>query len=116
MADAKCVFCKIASRDIQAKELARTDDAVVFHDLDPQAPFHLLAIPTRHAEHLSDFAQAAGPRAVGELFALASKVGREAAPSGAYRLVVNEGKEAGQSEFHLHVHVLAGRRMTWPPG
>jgi diadenosine tetraphosphate (Ap4A) HIT family hydrolase len=111
-----CVFCKIARKEMSAREVARTNDAVVFHDLTPKAPAHFLVIPVRHAENLGDFAAMAGPQAVGELFALASRVGREAAGSGAYRLVVNEGIEAGQTVFHLHLHVLAGRLMTWPPG
>ena len=116
MQAAKCVFCKIVRKEIATQEIARTEDAIVFADLDPKAPSHLLVVPVLHAENLGDFAAAAGTRAVGALFVLASKVGREATASGAYRIVVNEGKEAGQSVFHLHLHVLAGRRMGWPPG
>jgi diadenosine tetraphosphate (Ap4A) HIT family hydrolase len=116
MPDSACVFCKIARKEIPAQEIARTEEAVVFADLDPKAPSHLLVIPVRHAENLGDFTAMEGPAAAGALFALASKVGREAAPSGAYRIVVNEGAEAGQTVFHLHLHVLAGRRMAWPPG
>jgi histidine triad (HIT) family protein len=111
-----CVFCKVVRKEIQAREVARSNEAVVFHDLDPKAPTHLLVVPVRHVENLGDFAADVGTGALGELFALASKVGREAAASAAYRLVVNEGKEAGQTVFHLHIHVLAGRSMTWPPG
>jgi len=116
MQAAECVFCKIVRKEIAAREVARTDDAVVIADLDPKAPSHLLVVPVRHAENLGEFAGAAGPQAVGALFVLASKLGREASASGAYRLVVNEGEEAGQTVFHLHIHVLAGRRMGWPPG
>jgi len=116
MQTAECVFCKIARKEIAAREVARTEDAVVFADLDPKAPTHLLVVPVLHAENLGDFAASVGPRAVGALFGLASKAGREATASGAYRIVVNEGKEAGQTVFHLHLHVLAGRRMGWPPG
>jgi len=115
-ASAECVFCKIARKEIPVREIERTEDAVVFADLDPKAPCHLLVIPARHAENLGAFAAEAGERAVGALFALASKVGREASEAGAYRIVVNEGAEAGQTVFHLHLHVLAGRRMGWPPG
>lgn len=116
MQPAECVFCKIARKEIATREVARTEDAIVFSDLDPKAPSHLLVVPLLHAENLGDFAAAAGPQAVGALFVLASKVGREATASGAYRIVVNEGPEAGQTVFHLHLHVLAGRRMGWPPG
>jgi histidine triad (HIT) family protein len=113
--DENCIFCKIFSGDVKADEVARTEDALVFRDLNPQAPVHLLVVPKRHAANLGDFVAAAEPREVGDLFALASQAGRNASAAG-YRIVVNEGVEAGQTVFHLHLHVLAGRRMTWPPG
>jgi len=100
---------------VKSEEVTRTPDALVFRDLNPQAPTHLLVVPRRHAANLGDFVAAAEPHEVGELFALASQAGRAASPGG-YRIVVNEGREAGQTVFHLHLHVLAGRRMTWPPG
>ena len=95
--------------------MTRTDDAVVFRDLNPQAPTHLLVVPKRHAPNLGEFVASATPQEVGELFTLASNTGRAASPDG-YRIVVNEGYMAGQTVFHLHLHVLAGRRMHWPPG
>ncbi|HEY0798607.1 MAG TPA: HIT domain-containing protein [Candidatus Baltobacteraceae bacterium] len=110
-----CIFCKIVRREITANEITRTDDAVVFADLDPKAPTHLLVIPARHAANLGDFVAVAPRQEVGDLFALASAAGRAASPGG-YRLVVNEGLDGGQTVFHLHVHVFAGRAMTWPPG
>ena len=115
MNEADCIFCKIFRKEIPANEVLRTDDALVFRDLNPQAPSHMLVIPRRHATDLGSFVAAADPAEVGHLFALASQAGRDAS-SGGYRVVVNEGPDAGQTVFHLHLHVLAGRRMSWPPG
>jgi len=114
-ASADCIFCKIFSGAIPADEVARTDDVLVFRDTNPQAPHHMLAIPKRHAADLGEFVAAAEPAEVGDLFAAASRAGRAASPSG-YRVVVNEGRDAGQTVFHLHLHVLAGRYLDWPPG
>jgi len=113
--DENCVFCKIFAREIQSEEVLRTDEALVFRDLNPQAPTHLLVVPKRHAANLGDFVATATPHEVGELFTLASNAGRAASPGG-YRVIVNEGHDAGQTVFHLHLHVLAGRPMHWPPG
>ena len=115
MQNASCVFCKIFSGEIPAQEVVRTDDVLVFRDQNPHAPTHLLVIPKRHAGDLGDFVSAAGPAEVGDLFAVASQAGRAASPGG-YRVVVNEGPDAGQTVFHLHLHVLAGRNLGWPPG
>ena len=113
--DPDCLFCKIFAREIQADEVQRSDDALVFRDRNPQAPDHVLVIPARHAANLGDFVAQAEPREVGDLLALASNVGRRFGAQG-YRIVVNEGPHGGQTVHHLHLHVLAGRRMTWPPG
>ncbi len=110
-----CIFCKIVRGEIPAAEVARDADALVFRDVNPKAPTHLLVVPTRHVTNLGDFATKAEPHEIGKLFALAAKYGREASPGG-YRVVVNEGADAGQTVFHLHLHVLAGRPMRWPPG
>ncbi len=110
-----CVFCKIFAGEIRADEVTRADDVLVFRDLDPQAPTHLLAIPKRHVGDLAAFCATADAREVGALFAAASQAGRAAADSG-YRIVINAGADAGQSVPHLHLHVLAGRSLRWPPG
>lgn len=110
-----CVFCKIFRGEIPAQEVSRSDDVLVFRDLNPQAPLHLLVIPQRHADNLGDFVAAAPAQEIGDLFAAASRAGREHAPGG-YRVVVNEGADGGQTVHHLHLHVLGHRRMTWPPG
>ena len=113
--EADCIFCQIVRREIPAREAARTDEAVAFHDLNPQAPTHILVVPTRHAANLGDFAEAAEHDEIGHVLALAARLGREASPNG-YRVVINEGADGGQTVHHLHLHVLAGRQMHWPPG
>jgi histidine triad (HIT) family protein len=110
-----CVFCRIVAGEIPAEVVERTEAALVIRDLNPQAPTHLLVIPKEHAADLGELVASASPADVGQLFSLASKIGRDAG-SGGYRVVVNEGKEGGQTVFHLHIHVLAGRPMRWPPG
>ncbi|HZO94510.1 MAG TPA: HIT domain-containing protein [Candidatus Baltobacteraceae bacterium] len=113
--DPNCIFCKIARREISAQEVHRDEHVVAFRDLNPQAPVHLLVIPTEHAQHLSDFTQGASDERAARLLAVASALGREHGPHG-YRVVMNEGPDAGQSVHHLHAHVLAGRHLGWPPG
>ena len=109
-----CLFCRIARREIPAAIVAETDAALAFRDIDPRAPLHALIIPKRHVASL---AEADDPALVGELMLLAARVAREAgfADSG-FRTVANTGPDAGQSVAHLHVHVLAGRALAWPPG
>ncbi len=115
MSDTSCIFCKIAAGTIPARIIGKTEYALAFLDLNPQAPTHALVIPLRHVEHLSEFVDSASPDEAHDLFALASKIGREATNSG-YRVVTNEGSDGGQTVYHLHLHVLAGRQMSWPPG
>ena len=110
-----CPFCKIFRKEIAADEVLRSENVLVFRDLNPKAPTHMLAIPRRHADNLGDFVAAATPEEVGELFAVASRAGR-AQTSNGYRIVTNEGVDAGQTVHHLHLHVLGGRAMAWPPG
>ncbi len=113
--DPDCIFCKIARGQIPAQEVHRDEHVVAFRDLNPQAPVHLLVIPTEHARHLSDFAQGASEQRAARFLAVAAALGREHGPHG-YRVVMNEGDDAGQSVHHLHAHVLAGRHLAWPPG
>lgn len=115
MSDAQtCIFCKIVRGEIPAKEVARNDGAIAILDVNPQAPTHVLVMPKRHVTDLGDFVGSSGDHEVGALFRLASEIGRRA--PGGYRIVANEGEDSGQTVFHLHVHVLAGRSMAWPPG
>ncbi len=108
-----CIFCRIAAGEIPATVVARTEHATAFRDLHPQAPTHILVIPNQHVDN----AAAADEVTLGRVMALATQVAAEAGMAGAgYRLVTNIGKDGGQSVGHLHVHLLGGRAMRWPPG
>jgi histidine triad (HIT) family protein len=112
-----CIFCRIAAGDIPATIVDRTDQAVAFRDLDPKAPTHILVIPVQHVSAARDATGDEGARLLGHLIQLATRVARaEGLDAGGYRLVTNTGPDAGQSVAHLHVHLLGGRSMTWPPG
>ena len=110
-----CLFCKIARKEIPADEVLRDEHVVAFRDLNPQAPSHVLVIPTEHAAHLSEFAAQGDDVRAGRLLAAAAEIGTRFG-AGGYRVVINEGHDAGQSVHHLHAHVLSGRRLSWPPG
>lgn len=111
-----CIFCKIARGDIPAKHVHRDDDVIAIEDVNPQAPVHLLVIPTRHHDNIATLSHADDGTLVDKLFDVASRLGRERGGAEGFRLVVNTGPNGGQTVNHLHVHVLAGRPMTWPPG
>ena len=111
-----CLFCKIGSGQIQAKVVLQDDEILAFDDVNPQAPVHVLVIPKRHVVALNDVV--AGDHALlGRLLETAILVARKKgiAESG-YRVVANTGRSGGQTVFHLHLHVLGGRPMAWPPG
>jgi histidine triad (HIT) family protein len=110
--DPSCIFCKIVAGDIPAKIALKTDVATVFHDLHPQAPTHLLIIPNRHTP---SHAETQDPQIFAEVMAAAQQAAQQEGLKD-YRLVINNGPGAGQSVFHLHVHLLARRAMQWPPG
>jgi histidine triad (HIT) family protein len=112
-----CIFCRIVAGEIPAKEVARSPDAVAFHDLNPQAPVHVLVVPTVHVENAAATDSDEGERVMGRSVRLAVQVARQLGLSDrGYRLVMNTGRDGGQSVGHLHVHVLGGRGMKWPPG
>ena len=114
---ADCIFCKIASGEIPAKIARRTPEAVAFYDLNPQAPVHLLIIPTRHYGAVRDARGADGQAVLGRLLTFAAEVATELGlDGGGYRIVTNTGADGGQSVFHLHLHLLGGRKLGWPPG
>jgi histidine triad (HIT) family protein len=111
-----CLFCRIAKGDAPAKLLFKNDDAVVFHDIAPRAPVHLLVIPRRHIASLST-ADEKDHELLGKLLLTAAKAAEQCGLyPGGYRVVTNCGAGAGQSVFHLHFHVLGGRPLGWPPG
>jgi len=114
---ADCLFCKIVAGEIPAKIVKRSVDALAFRDVDPKAPVHVLVIPTRHISAVRDATGDDGERLLGSLLAFAAAVASEQGLDGeGYRIVTNTGRNAGQSVDHLHLHVLGGRKMTWPPG
>jgi histidine triad (HIT) family protein len=114
---ADCLFCKVVAGEIPAKIVKRTADAVAFHDIDPKAPVHVLVIPTRHVPAVRNADGADGEALLGRLLAFSAEVARELGLDGrGYRIVTNTGPDAGQSVDHLHLHVLGGRKLGWPPG
>jgi histidine triad (HIT) family protein len=111
-----CLFCKIAAREIPSDVVLDTPEVLAFNDLHPVAPVHALVIPKKHLTSLHE-ASPEDAGLLGQLLLAAREVAEKLglATSG-YRLVVNTGPDAGQSVFHVHVHVLGGRPMAWPPG
>ncbi len=109
-----CPFCQIVWGKRPAKIVHRDSLVTAFRDINPQAPTHILVVTNRHIRSLSDV-QAEDAPLLCALLSSAAEVARQEGLTG-YRLVINNGSEAGQSVWHLHVHVIGGRRMTWPPG
>ena len=113
---ADCLFCRIVAGEIPAKVVRRSADAVAFTDINPQAPVHVLVIPTRHVAAVRA-AGADDEGMLGRTLAFTADVARELGlDAGGYRIVTNTGPDAGQSVDHLHFHLLGGRRLGWPPG
>ena len=111
-----CLFCQIAEGKIPAKLIHQDQDTVAFEDIHPQAPLHVLVIPRQHVATMNDL----GPdhdQVMGKLYRVAATIARErgVAESG-WRAVMNANRQGGQLVFHVHLHVLGGRQMTWPPG
>jgi histidine triad (HIT) family protein len=115
-ADPGCIFCRIVSGEIPAERLHEDASTLAFADRNPQAPVHLLVVPKVHIPTLDDLVPEDGPL-VGQMVLGGAKAARAAGLGDrGYRLVWNCREEAGQSVFHVHLHVLGGRRMGWPPG
>ena len=111
-----CLFCKIVTGDIPAEKVFENDHVIGFQDLNPQAPTHVLVIPKKHVSTINDL-QDEDKALVGEMFMAARQIAADQglAEKG-YRTVMNCNEEAGQTVFHIHLHLLGGRRMQWPPG
>ena len=113
MADS-CLFCRIVRGEIPATLVAETPECVAFRDVNPQAPLHVLVIPR---EHVASLNEASDPAQLGRLMTVAADIARrEGYADRGYRTVVNTGPDAGQTVFHIHLHLLAGRPLHWPPG
>jgi histidine triad (HIT) family protein len=111
-----CPFCQIAAREQPARVVYEDERVIAFHDANPMAPVHILIIPREHISGPLDFGAENAP-IVGYLVIVAAQVARqEGIAEDGYRLVLNQGRNGGQSVFHVHLHLLGGRRMLWPPG
>jgi histidine triad (HIT) family protein len=109
-----CLFCRIVRKEIPAKLVLENEHVVAFRDIDPKAPTHVLVVPREHVATLDEATNAA---MLGELMLAAAAIAREEGiVDGGYRTVVNCGPDAGQSVFHVHLHLLGGRKLNWPPG
>ena len=111
-----CLFCKIISREIPGSIVYEDDHVLAFNDINPQAPTHVLIVPKRHIETLNDL-QPGDDQIIGELARRAAAIASDKgiATSG-FRTVFNTNRDAGQTVFHIHLHLLGGRSMAWPPG
>jgi histidine triad (HIT) family protein len=110
-----CLFCKIVAGQIPADKLYEDDEVLAFRDISPQAPVHFLVIPKKHIVGPA-FIEAEDEQLIGKMLRAAAKIAGELGIAGGYRLVFNNGADAGQTVFHLHLHILGGRQMHWPPG
>jgi histidine triad (HIT) family protein len=109
-----CLFCRIIRKEIPAAIVAENGHCVAFRDINPQAPTHVLVIPRQHVASLNDVKD---PAIIGHMHQMAVHVAKaEGLAETGYRTIINTNADAGQTVFHIHLHVLGGRRMTWPPG
>ena len=108
-----CLFCRIVRGEIPANIVRQDEHTVAFRDIDPKAPTHILVIPK---EHVASLDEATDPTMVGRLMLAAAEIARSEGITDGYRTVVNTGAGAGQTVFHIHLHLLGGRKLTWPPG
>ena len=110
----ECLFCRIVRGEIPAALVAETPECVAFRDINPQAPTHILVIPR---EHIASLDEAKEPEIIGRMALLAAQLARsEGIAASGYRTVINTNADAGQTVFHVHLHLLGGRRLGWPPG
>ena len=110
-----CIFCKIIRKEIPAEIIFENDHVLVFKDIQPTAPVHLLLIPKKHIPTVLDL-EDEDSALMGEIHLVASQVARELGLENGFRLVVNCNQDAGQVVFHIHFHLIAGRKLQWPPG
>lgn len=109
-----CLFCRIIRKEIPAGVVAEDEHCVAFRDINPQAPLHVLVIPRTHVASLNDVTDGA---VIGQMHGLAARIAKsEGLSERGYRTVINTNADAGQTVFHIHLHLLGGRRLGWPPG
>lgn len=110
-----CLFCKIVEGSIPSKSMHEDEQCIAFSDINPQAPVHFLVVPRRHIASLAD-AEGAHQPLLGHLLRTAGEIAKQKGLGKGYRVVINTGPDGGQTVDHLHLHVLGGRPMAWPPG
>ncbi len=114
--DSNCIFCKIIEKKIPSRIVYEDDSVAAFEDVNPQAPVHTLVVPKKHIPDIHSMSEA-DRELVGHLFFTARKIAEDKGlDEKGYRMVINNGRGAGQTVFHLHLHILSGRRFSWPPG
>jgi histidine triad (HIT) family protein len=113
MAETNCIFCKIANGEIKVQPIIETEHYISYNDISPQAPVHALIIPKKHFDSLNDVDD---KDLLGDLLEGVKKTALKLGVGQDYRTVINTGKGAGQTVFHVHFHILGGRQMNWPPG
>lgn len=110
-----CIFCQIIAGEAQADKVYETDDVLAFRDIDPKAPVHVLIVPKKHIARIADV-EPGDQDVMGALMLAAKEIAEHEGVADGFRLITNNGRRAGQSVFHIHLHLMAGRRFTWPPG
>lgn len=111
-----CLFCKIVNHEINADIIYEDDEVIAFHDINPQAPIHILVIPKKHIATINDLEEEDIPLA-GKIIYTAKKIAHKLGiAEDGYRILFNCNKQGGQHVFHIHLHILGGRQMLWPPG
>ncbi len=110
-----CLFCKIINGDIPSDKLYEDDDVYAFRDISPQAPIHFLVIPKRHISGPSDVSEE-DEKVIGKMMRIGADIASQEGVGDAFRMVFNNGAGAGQTVFHIHMHILGGRSLNWPPG
>ncbi|MGE0881905.1 MAG: histidine triad nucleotide-binding protein [Blastocatellales bacterium] len=116
MSDSNCIFCKIVGGQIPATKVYEDDLSFAFRDINPQAPTHILLIPKRHVVSLNEISEE-DRSLMGHLLVVSAQIAKqEKINDDGFRVIINSGADAGQSVFHIHLHVMGGRPMSWPPG
>jgi len=113
--DDNCIFCEIIAGEMAVEKIYEDDEVMAFNDINPQAPAHFLVIPKHHLAGPSEISSADEPL-VGKVIHTATHLAKKLGLSNGFRMVINNGEDGGQTVYHFHVHVMGGRRMTWPPG
>lgn len=116
MSDENCIFCHIVAGKIDAAKIYEDENSIAFRDINPQAPVHILLIPRAHITSLDEHSKLDSESLAALLRAAAHIAEQEGIKESGYRIVINIGADAGQTVFHLHLHILGGRPMSWPPG